>query len=501
MEYKYLIVIFIFTLLFRSMIRIILPKLIDYDTYFHIFLINYIRKNGTSNFIDENKLVMKASFDYPWLLHWILSKIPKKIDSYVERFFNPLLDSLFSIIIFLILYNSTLDIEKSFYGVLIYIFTPITFSLLSTGPRVKSLTPRLFGEIMGSLVFISEYYYLLNDNNLFLFSSIIFASFVFLSSKFALQTLIFMNIILSLLFLNIYFIIVIICGFLIALAFSRGKVIFLLRQQFNHLIWYFKNNLKGNTPVGNRNNYTFLYELLKSRNIKKIVNYFFTNNTLSIVILKFPIYLISVYISINNLLNNNLNILDYFIFASLIIFILTSMRLFLFLGEAERYLNFIIIFSILTIINNLAISIISILIIYGAIFYSFEFIYTFKNSRFKKEKEDIAIRWLNTKSKVLNISTIPLGFMGHKVIALTQHNRLYALDWLDPNDVNYYQDNFSIDYDFVKLDKLDLMFTYYKLDYCFVDKKLYKNKYKKDFIIPNGFKYIDIEKEVLALYR
>ena len=126
------------------------------------------------------------------------------------------------VVLYIFLYNITGSDEKALYGSLLYIFTPATFSILGTGPRIKSFTPRLFGEIVGSLTFIFEYLYLDSGDFIFLYFAIFFASLVFLVSKFSLQALMFINLFIILFTQDLYLLLVIFGGFVLAMIYSQG---------------------------------------------------------------------------------------------------------------------------------------------------------------------------------------------------------------------------------------------------------------------------------------
>jgi hypothetical protein len=468
MDYLYIVSLFIFTTVFRSIIRIYFPKLIDYDTYYHIYMIDFIRKNGTADMVEYKRFIKPFSLNYPWMTHWILSIFPKRFDSLLERFFNPFLDSLFVVILYLVTFYMTNSDEKSLMLCLLYIFTPATFSILGTGPRIKSFTPRLFGEIIGSLVFIFEYLYLESGDLFFLGLAIFFASLVYLASKFAVQALVLINIPLILVTHSYELVSVVFFGFMLAMIYSRGGYWKILKQQIVHLKYYFMENLKGHMAVSDRNNFSILFDKLRKLELKEILRILLVKNSYFILLYKTPIIIVFVYLIFLDikLLNDGI-----FIFSALFIFFLTSLRWFLFIGEAERYINYILFFILLFLIdNNIDQKVYIFLILYGVIYYILDFLIVFKKYNNKIIDDDLLIEWLNKQKGSLNIGTINYGLGGWRIVSDTNHNRLYGMLYINTKDRDKLR-SFQTKHPFLDIEKVEEIIDYYELDYFILNKK------------------------------
>jgi hypothetical protein len=498
MYFIYIVSLFIFTLFFRSTVRIFYPRLIDYDTYFHVFMIDFIRNNGTSNMIEYKRFIKPSGMNYPWMIHWILSLFPKKFDSFLERFFNPFLDAIFVVVLYLVTFYLTSSNEKSLLLCLLYIFTPATFSILGTGPRIKSFTPRLFGEIVGSLVFIFEYLYLESGDFLFLGLAIFFASIVFLASKFAVQAIVFINIPLILFNQNYELISIVFIGFMLAIIYSRGKYWDILKQQTFHLVEYFLENLKGKMEVSGRNNFKILFRAIKERNKRKIISFMLFSNSYFILFYKIPIVCMALYyIVINGTYNSNESI---FLFSAIFIFLIVSLKWFLFIGEAERYLNYVLFFSCLILVdNNIDEFILYGLILYGLIYYYFDFLLIKFTYRKLKTENDIVIDWLNQLEGNLNVGTVPYGLGGWRIVTDTNHNRLYGMVYVDKKERDKINE-FQVRHPILDINQAEEMFLYYNLDYLIYNKN-YLHKENIKYQVPNGFKKININENLIALYK
>ena len=190
-----LLVIVILTFFQRSLIRLIFPRFIDYDTYHHLFYINIIRQTGLRDEIIDRLIIPSPKLYYPWLSHYILSFFSREfVDKYLEKFVNPFIDSLFTGFIFCVTYFLTNSIKQALYVALMYIFTPIFFSVQSTGPRIKSFTPRLWGEILVSFISILEFLYLTKHGGIELIViSCFLGSLIFVTSKFSSQAFLFIS--------------------------------------------------------------------------------------------------------------------------------------------------------------------------------------------------------------------------------------------------------------------------------------------------------------------
>lgn len=502
-DYLYLLGVFIFAFVFRSMLRVIFKKDIDFDTYFHLYLIEFIRNNGTNNLIELKRFIKPFGLNYPWMMHFFISLYPKKFDMLFERFFNPFLDSLFSVFLYIGIFYITESDNQAIIVAILYLFTPAMFTTLSLGPRIKSFTPRLFGEIVGGSVFIFEYMYFIFDNYIYLLVAIFFSSLTYLSSKFSVQALVFISSCLFIFTLEIEYIIVLLGGFVLSMIYSRGNYYEVLKQQLGHLKWYFFKNIRGEMGISDRNSIYTLINFLKTGEYKRFIKSLLFRNTFIIVLTRFPFVYISLYfIFIEYQITNQLQLIDYFIISSVIIFIVTSLKWFLFIGEAERYLNYVVFFVFFKIVpffdNNLVW--LNFFMIYGLLFYILDFILVRKKKINYNKLNKILIQWLNKHDKKLNIATIPYHLGGWSITYETNHNWLYHLVWIDKESKKYLDDNYTLKYPYLDIDKADKIIEEYKLDYIIYDKSALIKDFK-NYNLPDNLKHIKISENIYALYK
>lgn len=472
MEAYFLVGIFLVSIVFRTSYRIIAPhEEKNFDTYFHLYLIEFIRRNGTKELIDKKRFIKPASLNYPWLVHLLLSKTPKEFENLIEKFLNAILDSFFALGLAVFAYYQTTSVGvASIVGVL-YIFLPITFSIKSTGPRIATFTPRVIGEISGNIIFILEYLYIVNGNFNYYILAAFLSTFVFMSSKFSSQALFLINVFLSFYTWQFELLLLFFIGMAGAIIISKGRYLSIIRQHYRHLKWYFFLNLKNKMPSSDRNNIKVLINYIRDFNIKKLYYYLIYENTFSILVIKYPIILIVIYLIYTDgiLINKYFTI---FLLSFVSVFVLISFKFFAFIGEAERYMNYSFYFFLLPIseycVDNYFI--VSLLIIYGLIFYGLDLKELYKKKQYLFNRDDNLINWLKTQPNTLNVATIPFHLgKGRRIPLETKHNWFYPVAWRDQKDKDI-ANSFISKYPFLDLYKIDDFKIEYNIDYVFINK-------------------------------
>ncbi|MDK2062611.1 hypothetical protein PT520_08775 [Aliarcobacter butzleri] len=349
-------------------------------------------------------------------------------------------------------------------------------------------------------MFIFEYLYFLNDNYIYLVLAIIFSGFAYLSSKFSVQAIVFMSIFLFL--FTFEYLVVLFGGFILSMILSRGKYLEVLKQQVEHLKWFFIKNIQGQMSVSNRNSFKVLVEYFKIKRYKKIISALLFQNTFIIVLTRFPLVYLALYFVYDGYIANGvLELVDYFIISSFIIFFISSLKWFLFIGEAERYINYMVFFILLKVTlffeeNTLYLLL---FIIYGIIFYILDFILLLKKTN-KNNLDNGLIKWLNCQDKELNIATIPYHLGGWRIVESTKHNWLYGVFFINGDDIEILN-SYIKKYPFLDIDKADKILDEYNLDYIFYNKQALDKNYGEKYEIPTNLKQIQISENIFALYK
>ena len=191
--------------------------------------------------------------------------IPDKIIGKYNKAINPLIDSIYVLLVFIFSYKLGFSIKDIYLIILIYILSPIFFTKWNIGPR-SFFTPRIFSEILVNIFLISSLVLFNNSEHEYFLFALVCSFLVIGGSKFGLQVLIFMTPVVCVIDRN-YFPPRSWHFSSHDLLFSKFKFHNVIRSQVEHLIWYFKNNLNNNMPVSERNSFSRLFSLKREKKI------------------------------------------------------------------------------------------------------------------------------------------------------------------------------------------------------------------------------------------
>ncbi|MDB3862221.1 hypothetical protein N9313_01490 [Flavobacteriaceae bacterium] len=470
----------------------------NFDTYGHLYFIKEIKTQKVGPFDEiETKVSGSKKFKSQFLWHWFLSFLPTKFLNTYHKYINPILDILFSIFIYLITLNIGYKIEIAFQLSVLYLFTPLWFSRFSIGPRVKSLTPRLLSEILTTIFFMVTILPLKIDLIIQSFVSVFLGSIVILSFRFGLQAILFISIIFAIFSLNLFPLLTLVVSIFLSVLISRGKFIETLKFQAVHLKWYFKKNLKGEMSISNRNNIRFHLNKLKEGSkrvkFKDLISIILINNSIGSIILKLPLYIFILFFTIRGIFENVIyfNDLFYLILSGTIIFFVVSTPLFLFIGEAERYLShisyFIILNYLILVKETNFIYLTNILIFYGVIYWIFEIGYSLKKNLIKSSEEsNLVFNYIENLDKKI-ILAFPYHAIGGvwKIMLNTKHEVVCHMA-SDKDYRNYIEQKYSLKYPYLNLNLVEEMHIEFGLNLIIIEKNaLDKNGFKNWAPPPN----------------
>jgi hypothetical protein len=324
------------------------------DTMMHLWQIKKQKLNKNFSHEPFNSII-KGKQATPSLAHYIISIFPEKFYKPAGLLLNIGYDLVTVLIIFLFCRFYLMDQLPSSDSAFFIPFEYAVAFVFSTSPilfpvdaRLRSLGARTFGLVLTTLFFVlvgwaqveSIYYpYIL---------SVILVVLITMSSQFAMQVMVLFSLFYSLISFEFLPLITVIAGFGLGYILPFTGIKHFTKYKINHYIWYFRNYKKG-TTAANRNN---LREFIKLPYylIHKPFRFFkilLVENSFVIACYSMPMLL---YILIS-LLNGNidytlyfenewLKFMTYLFLASLMAFLLTSFRPFLFLGSPERYLEY-----------------------------------------------------------------------------------------------------------------------------------------------------------------
>lgn len=377
--------------LFPVMVFLFFRKIIvsGSDHYYHSLLINLIRRNRFrfatkhTNFINENIV------SYPQLLHWLFS-------FFSDRFifaFSPFLGLFFQVIqilgfwFFLVCLNrfQVVQLSGMQISLAVFAFSFIPYTYFVSNAKNTGLSARGMGLFFGQVLL---YGFVLKENLsplLFYALTGITGLLIILSSQFATQFLVFFSVIFSLVSLDFAPFISLLLSFvsLFVLFPKYGRNMML--GQWRHKVLYSK--YLASIYILKKRPSVWLdlfveipsqFILLLKKRVDKLKtdhwNYIFDNPVI-IGVFFIPALLVFLF-------SKAMGVPGHFselIFCSLIIYLLTTLKPLRFLGEPERYLEFVFPLLVINVVLLLSVNQFIILTCYSAFVLLFYFLIQYKN--------------------------------------------------------------------------------------------------------------------------
>jgi hypothetical protein len=355
----------------RVLPRLILRNSISSDTYFHLSMARVIRDNH--HHIPETipRIILPHRYTYPYLYHWFLSFFAERNRLHFERISSAAIDTLHVFFAYFfskkILHVAGLPEQAenvALWTALLVAVSP-AFLAVGKGPRAYNGSPRPLGQLFFLLYMCSLILFSLSQIKAWLLLSICSAMLISITSKFANQVAIFFGVFLCL-FGNYVPLAAFVAGLILAGMITKGKAFRVIGTQVSFSMYYFKKLQKKylQPQAKNLTLYlksvndnlkllsTYLKRMLKHRRVTMppadSLYWFFTESYwLHIIFSLFPQLIIIVVISVgwretltlNPIASSLGKVLGLWIMASFILLLITSLRTFLFLGEAVRYVE------------------------------------------------------------------------------------------------------------------------------------------------------------------
>ncbi len=300
-----------------------------------------------------NNTLIEGSKGYPTLPHYLISRFPKKHWILAGKLLNIVYDCLSLVLVYFLSYilfqqiwefETDDAISPEVATTLLSATSPILFPVTA---RLRAMGGRVVGNFLNLLYFVFFGYAFLFGQPLFYLPCFVLGSLIILSSQFGLQNWLFTSIVLSIFYLHpIPFILAIATVIIGAITPGLG-IKQILRHKYNHYLWYFQ--LTERVGIEDRNNlkdivYLPVYLVKEPR---KFIHLIFTKITPIIAAYSMPVLVVLIFWfakSPQKLITlADEKIIFYLLSlssASCLVFAITSLKPFLFLGEAERYLEY-----------------------------------------------------------------------------------------------------------------------------------------------------------------
>ena len=325
------------TVLFLSLLSRLAVNLktqINSDSFGHILFSKSLSSKKIFNFFGPIKLnfVDSVALRNPLLWNKLISFIPTKFLLKWNKYFNIIIDSLITFFLFFTLISLfNVEVYIAFLTTIVYALSPLNWTNISIGPRLGSFTPRLFSELLGNfhfLLFFTAKFHNLEYSLLYLSLT---SYIIFCSSKFAAQFILFVSLLYFLISFDFEVILPLLLGFSLCLLLHRKEFIKYFFYYWSFLSTYFIDLRNKKSFLNERNSLTSIKRFFNGKS--GLSNLLMWNSYISLIF-KFP-FIIVVFLHFDSLSPECI----YFLFSLSTIFLLTSLKPFLFLGEAERYFS------------------------------------------------------------------------------------------------------------------------------------------------------------------
>ncbi len=460
----------------RALFRILFPRIHGFDVHSHRFFIECTRLLKGRFYLPINTTRYARpvpDFAYPKFYHAMATVFPRRSFHLLDRFMGPVLDGLFTLVLYWTLLRVSGDTRTALWMTLIFIFTPAFSALISLGPRMSSFTPRGFSEIVCNLYWLAYLGYLEVPHVGWIGLAALCGAMTIWSSKFSLQALVFITFALCIFTLSVLPLFFLGVSFVLALLIARKMVWLSLRQQVDHLKWYCIQNMKGLMTISDRNAIRPICAALRAKDLRKLVNLLLVHNSYFIAVVRFPLALIGLYLVIHRMYTGvsgiPLGASEGLILAGFAIFLLSSLKWFLFIGEAERYLNHILI-ALLLYTADFVLPYAGWLCAWGAIYGLFDLCFAgyLQRKDQKLARSDRIMEVLQQQNGICNVLEVPFGISGgSRLLTETPHNWVYPVLWSDEDREVFNQ--FMARYPMIDLERLDEIIPAYSVHIVVVD--------------------------------
>jgi hypothetical protein len=229
------------------------------DSGAHLLLRRHIRQHGMRLTMQDWPLVLDERHTYPWAYHWLLALLPESWLQRVPPLSSAICDVVHAMVVVLltdyVALHSGLRVDATSAGLtagLLFATAPALL-VVGFGPRAYEVTPRPFGELLYSVMMSGALVYLIDDRGAGLAVALLSAGMALLASKFAAQVLFFCTPLMAVVVGDIRLLLLLPAAFLVAILLSGGGYWWILRTQVAHLSHYRRRLQFEHPALANRN--------------------------------------------------------------------------------------------------------------------------------------------------------------------------------------------------------------------------------------------------------
>jgi hypothetical protein len=337
------ITILVLTFISRWWPRLIRPGALNPDTYYHLLQGENLRNGHSGVRRQHPRFVLPGDSVYPPGYHYLLALFPKKTAEAFEKISSAIFDTALAAT-FLWLAAVELqpigwDTSALFLLGLAFTFSPALVGM-GTGPRAYQGTARTLGELLAAVVFVSVRQYWSDNNWFWVLSALIAGSLLLNTSKFGGQVLLFFSCLMGFLLNSVTLLLFPFLCVVGAIIISKGNYWRVLVGQITHLRLYATKLVDMHPTTIARKRWI---SPTTWQEVAKILLY---NNVYALLITKFAIPVLALGLVIGHTFGGVYSadaFLTAWLVSAFVVFFVISRPTFLFLGEADRYLEYAII--------------------------------------------------------------------------------------------------------------------------------------------------------------
>jgi len=323
------------------------------DDWVSYWMLRRQRKRYFNYEFDDGTI--KSSFGYPALHYVIVSLFPKDWQTRIGILLSPIYDSLTAVGLYagaVYVFAHELNFDPSHartLGILVAMLWVSSPILTPTTARLSGIKTRSLGSMLHFFTFASLSYAYINESYIAYVVAFAFFCLLVVGSQMALQGVVFTIIGLAIIYLDPFFFLILLAFIVLACLVPVLGCREVLLTRWHHMRWYSKS--VDHSPIKNRNRWADVFKIgtYFKNNKEKFLDLLFNNNSVLIGIFTQGVVLIGIGIFFYSAPDGYVaNFVDqeYVKFGvgitlgSLVAFVVTSFRYFLFIGEAERYFDF-----------------------------------------------------------------------------------------------------------------------------------------------------------------
>jgi len=324
--------------------RLVFPDAHDNDSYYHLAQAENIRAHRFRWSRRHPQFVIAGEYNYPPVYHYLLALFPRKMREEFAKISSALFDTL---LVALFLWLAVQELQPLGWDRSSLFLLGLSFALspalvgLGTGPRAYQATPRTLGELMIAVIFVCLWRYGLDGSWLWMIIAVLVGSLVLNTSKFSGQVLLFFSWLMAFLLNSVTLLVFPLFCVVGAIVVSKGHYWRILLAQMKHLRLYATNIVTQHPTTRSRLRWSW------PKDLRELVGFWLFRNVYGIILVKFSFPLLIAGLVAWNAIFNKAYGADPFLVAWLasafLTFLVISTPSFVFLGEADRYLEYALI--------------------------------------------------------------------------------------------------------------------------------------------------------------